>query len=99
MPGLSQISPGSITVADNINSANPALTIALPSLLGAASGTGAVIESGARLAGGNVLTLATTGRYDGTTRRAVVRGERHGHQQQHRFHWRCRHTARSRHGD
>jgi filamentous hemagglutinin family protein len=61
LPGQAQISPGSITVADNVNPANADLTFALPSLAGVASGTGAVIESGAQVLGGNALTMVSTG--------------------------------------
>ena len=61
LPSAAQISPGPITVTDNVNPANPAFTLALPSLSGAASGTGAVIQSGAQISSSNSLTLATTG--------------------------------------
>ena len=61
LPSQSQISPGTITVTDNVNAANAPFTIALPSLAGATSGTAALIEAGAQIFGGNVLTLASTG--------------------------------------
>ncbi len=61
LPSAAQLSPGTIVVQDNLDANTVPFTIALPSLLGAAGGTGAVIQSGARIEGGNVLTLATTG--------------------------------------
>jgi filamentous hemagglutinin family protein len=62
LPSQTQIAPGTITVSDTVNPSNPTpFTVTLPGLSGAASGTGAVIEAGAQLSGGNVLTLASTG--------------------------------------
>jgi len=61
LPSPAQISPASITVTDNVNPANPAFTLTLPALSGVASGTGAVIEAGAQIRGGNSLTFASTG--------------------------------------
>ncbi|WP_454619527.1 filamentous haemagglutinin family protein [Bradyrhizobium cenepequi] len=58
MPSLTQLSPGPITVTDNVNSANPAFTVNLPSLTDAA---GVVVQSGAQLSGGNALALTSTG--------------------------------------
>jgi filamentous hemagglutinin family protein len=60
MPSASQLSPGPIAVQDNkVSQPGGTFTIELPSLLGA--GGGATIDSGARIDGGNVLTIATTG--------------------------------------
>jgi len=60
IPGQTNPIPyGQIPVTDNVNPVNPLFYITLPSLAG--SGTGAVIESGAQISGGNSLTLATTG--------------------------------------
>lgn len=61
MPDTAQLAPGTIAVEDNLAPATVPYTINLPSLLGSASGVGAVIQSGAKLEGGNVLTIATTG--------------------------------------
>jgi filamentous hemagglutinin family protein len=61
LPSQAQISPGPITVTDNVNPANPAFTLMLPSLSGATSGTGAIIQSRAQILGGNSLTIASTG--------------------------------------
>ncbi|MCK9919337.1 filamentous hemagglutinin family protein [Microbacteriaceae bacterium K1510] len=61
LPSQKQISPGTILVKDNLTPSNPDFTITLPSLLGTASGTGAVIEAGAWVDGGNVLTMVSTG--------------------------------------
>ncbi len=61
LPSVAQISPGQIPVTDNVNPANGVYNIILPSLAGAASGTGAVIEAGATISAGNSLMLATTG--------------------------------------
>lgn len=60
LPSRSQIAPAPITVV----SGDPTVAdfiLQLPALLGAAGGTGAVIEAGAQIIGGNVLTLASTG--------------------------------------
>ena len=69
LPSVAQISPnpaqttrstpGQIPVTDNVNPANAVFNIVLPSLAG--RGTGALIEAGAQISGGNSLTLATTG--------------------------------------
>jgi filamentous hemagglutinin family protein len=60
MPSASQLSPGPIAVQDNkASQPGSTFTIALPSLLG--TGGGVDIASGARIDGGNVLTIATTG--------------------------------------
>jgi filamentous hemagglutinin family protein len=61
MPSEGQLDPGTIPEEDNLGPTTVPFTIPLPSLLGAASGTGAVIQSGAQVEGGNVLTIATTG--------------------------------------
>jgi filamentous hemagglutinin family protein len=62
MPSASQLSPGAIAVQDNsVSQPGGTFTIQLPSLIGASGGGGATIESGARIDGGNVLTIATTG--------------------------------------
>jgi filamentous hemagglutinin family protein len=60
LPTVAQISPGAIAVQDNLGP-NPNFTITLPSLLGVASGTKAIIETGAQVLGGNTLLLASTG--------------------------------------
>jgi hypothetical protein len=61
MPDTAQLAPSTIAVEDNLGAATVPYTITLPSLLGGASGTGALIQSGAKLEGGNVLAIATTG--------------------------------------
>ena len=61
MPDTAQLDPGTIAVEDNLGPSTVPYTITLPSLLGSAGGVGAVIQSGAKLEGGNVLTIATTG--------------------------------------
>ncbi len=61
LPSAAQLSPGTIAVQDNLGATTVPFTITLPSLVGAAGGTGAVIQSGAQIEGGNVLTFATTG--------------------------------------
>jgi filamentous hemagglutinin family protein len=61
LPSVAQISPGQIPITDNVNPANAVYNVMLPSLSGAASGTGAVIEAGATISAGNSLILATTG--------------------------------------
>ncbi|HEY4316590.1 MAG TPA: filamentous hemagglutinin family protein [Herbaspirillum sp.] len=64
LPSQAQISPASITVPDSTSASGAGFTVVLPSLAGAGGGTGAVIESGAQLAGGNALTLVSTGDVD-----------------------------------
>ncbi len=61
LPSAAQLSPHTIAVEDNLGPTTVPFTITLPSLVGAAGGTGAVIQSGAQIEGGNVLTFATTG--------------------------------------
>jgi hypothetical protein len=62
MASAAQISPGAIPLQDNnVSQPGSPFTIQLPSLLGTGGGSGVVIQSGAQIAGGNVLTIATTG--------------------------------------
>jgi filamentous hemagglutinin family protein len=64
LPSQAQISPASITVPDSTDPSGPGFVVTLPSLAGATGGTGAVIESGAQVLGGNALTMASTGDVD-----------------------------------
>lgn len=61
LPNTAQVSPGGIDVTDNLNTANPVYHIDLPSMSGTGGVTGAVIQSGAQVRGGNGLTLVSTG--------------------------------------
>ena len=61
LPSIGQLAPGTIAVQDNLAGPNATYTINLPSLAGAGSATAATIQSGATIAGGNVLTIASTG--------------------------------------
>jgi filamentous hemagglutinin family protein len=63
LPSQAQLSPGAINVTDNVNPQGADMTVNLPSLAGL-GGTGAMIESGAQVSGGNALTLASTGDVD-----------------------------------
>jgi filamentous hemagglutinin family protein len=58
LPNATLLNPGTISVIDNVNTSNLVKLVSLPTLDG---GTGATIESGAQLLGGNSLTVASTG--------------------------------------
>jgi hypothetical protein len=58
VPSPPQLRPAAITVIDNVKTANRDFAIGLPALT---SGSGVIIDSGARVLGGQTLTLAGGG--------------------------------------